>query len=190
MSYQFLWADCDDDEIIWGQLTDGTYFMGHNFDEYDHTVWFFDIDPYENYLSADDNDGVDDFVETYSTGELGDLENYRFWEECLAFIEENHNSDSSSYKFDWVDVIDPQYAIYGQLTDGTYFMAGGYRIVSKEEPMVAYTDVNPEEYYDIDSEEEGDAWIADHIIKELQHPENLEFWDALMEYGDNEGLWV
>ena len=189
MSYKFLWADCED-EIIWGRLADGTYFMGHNFDEYDHTVWFFDIDPYENYLSAEDNDGVDDFVETYSTGELGDLENYKFWEECLAFIEENPNSDSGVYKFDWVDVIDPQYAIYGQLTDGTYFMAGGYRIVSKEEPMVAYTDVNPEEYYDIDSEEEGDAWIADHIIKELQHPENLEFWDALMEYGDNEGLWV
>ena len=189
MSYNFKYADYLDG-IIWGQLTDGTYFMGHNFEDFDHTVWFFDDDPYENYLNADDNDGIDDYVETYSIGELGSPENHQFWEECLAFIEENPNSGSSSYEFDWVEVIDPQYAIYGQLVDGTYFMAGGYRIVSKEEPMVAFTDVNPEEYYDIDSEEEGDAWIADHIIKELQHPENLVFWDALMEYGDAEGLWV
>ena len=47
MAYEFEWVDSDSDEIIWGQLTDGTYFMGHDFDEFDHTVWFFDEDPYE-----------------------------------------------------------------------------------------------------------------------------------------------
>ena len=188
MGYKFRWADCLDVDIIWGQLTNGTYFMGHNFDDFDHTVWFFNIDPYRSYLSADDNDGIEDFVETYSIDELDTPDNYQFWEECLAFIEENPNTNSNPYEFDWVEVIDPQYAIFGQLADGTYFMAGGYRFVDEEEPMVAFTDTNPEEYYDLDDNQ--DQWESEHIIKELPHPENLEFWDALMEYGDSEGLWV
>lgn len=91
MAYKFDWADSDGDEIIWGQLTDGTYFMGHDFDEFDHTVWFFDDDPYENYLEAEDNDGVEDYVETYSTGELDAPEKYAFWDACLAFLDENSN---------------------------------------------------------------------------------------------------
>lgn len=189
MNYKFKCAECLDDDIIWGQLTDGTYFMGHNFDDFDHTVWFFgkDDNPYLDYLSADDNDGIEDYVETYSIGELDSPDNYQFWEECFAFMEEN---PSPVYQFDWVEVIDPQYAIYGQLVDGTYFMAGGYRNVSKEEPMVAFTNINPEDFYDLDSDEDSDDWEIAHIIQELPHPENLEFWDALMEYGDNEGLWV
>jgi hypothetical protein len=187
MAYTFNWADCDSDAIIWGQLADGTYFLGHNFDEFDHTVWLFDIDPYENYLIADDNDGIDDFVECYSIGEISNPNNYQFWEECLDFIDENPNPSSSTI-FDWVEVIDPQYAIFGQLTDGTYFMAGGYRFVDEEEPMVVFTDINPEEYYDLDDNE--DQWESEHIIKELQHPENLEFWDTLVAYCEDNGLWI
>jgi len=188
MTYEFKWADSLDEDIIWGQLADGTYFMG--IDEYDHAVWFFDMDPYENFLSADDNDGVDDFVECYSTGELDIADQRQFWEECLNFIAENPNSNPS-IAFDWVEVIDPQYAIYGQLADGTYFMAGGYRNVNKEEPMVAFTDANPEEFYNWDSDDDGDdQWVAAHVIQELKHPENLDFWDALIEYCEDNGLWV
>ena len=201
MGYEFSWADCDGDDLIWGQLTDGTFFLGCSWDEYDHTVWFSDNNLYD-YAFGDDCDPLEDAVELYSTGELEKPENYQFWKECLAFI--NTNPNLVPYKFDWVETIDPQYANYGQLVDGTYFMAGGYRFNAREtDPKVIITDANPSGFFDADMGDfnladycdldwgVGDyQWLAAHTVKELSYPENINFWVALENYCIKYGYWV
>ena len=92
MKYEFDWVE-DLDGIIYGQLTDGRYFLGYEeyvIDDYvdDHTVWFFDVDPYD-YVFGEDCDPIDDCVDTYSIGELTGNEKYDFWDEFYAFLDAN-----------------------------------------------------------------------------------------------------
>ena len=116
---------------------------------------------------------------------------YEFWDDFFAFLDAHQ--EEKHYQFDWVEVIDPEYAIYGQLIDGTYFMAGGYRDRNSEEPMVSFTNTNPEEFYDFDLsaiDDEDEEWLAMHVILELSHPENLKFWEDLRDYCEENGYWV
>lgn len=85
--YDFQWAEQLDD-IVWGQLTDGTYFYGQNFDNYNHTVWFVDEDPWI-FLESDDNDGVEDWLEYHVIDELSEPENYNFWDNLMQFMADN-----------------------------------------------------------------------------------------------------
>lgn len=88
MTYEFEWIeDAGDENILFGELSDGRFFLAYSVDDYDRAVWFFDEDPYD-YVFGEDCDSIEDAVEVYSTGELVPPQSYKFWRDALKFYRE------------------------------------------------------------------------------------------------------